>query len=174
MNTLPAFGEELGTTLRHGLGDWRDTIIWPKQILSDLMARTVFYKGRGFDSELTDFPPEAFHESIEIAGLRPTPSDLAPTLGSPVFSSKDPSEEEELSRTNEAHDYLLRLEIRLRRFIDEAMTAEYGNDWPKHHLPNNLYDCWQKKKSAAELNGGPSMPLIAYADFTDYWTAPHV
>lgn len=128
VNTLPPFGEELGTALRHGLGDWRDTIIWPKQILSDHMARTDFYAGRGFNSELTDFPPEAFGESIGIAGLSPTPSELAAALGNPVPSSKDPGEEKELLRTNKAHDYLLRLETRLRRFIDEAMTAEYGND----------------------------------------------
>lgn len=167
LSNMPAFGDHLGSALRVDLGDWRDRITWPAEIFTDLGARSDFYVARGFDTALTDFPAPAFEESLEIAGLRGEPPPLVDLYGSPIPASND-DEEEGLARTNTAHDWLLRLETQVRRLIDEEMTKAFGQDWPKHRLPNGLYDQWQEKKRKAQQSGGREWALIAYADFTDY------
>jgi hypothetical protein len=165
---MPAFGEYLGSALRIDLGDWRDTIIWPKEIFTDLSARADFYVKLGFDAAITDFPAPAFRESLDIADLRREPPPLVESYGPPVPTFDDDEEEESLVRTNLAHDWLLRLETQVRKFIDELMTSSFGRDWPKHRLPNGLYDEWQGKMQKAHQNGAEERALIAYADFTDY------
>ena len=55
LKDMPAFGHALGAALRVNLGDWRDTITWPREIFTDLEAREDFYVGLGFDPALTDF-----------------------------------------------------------------------------------------------------------------------
>jgi hypothetical protein len=159
-----------GTTLllRIDLGDWRDTIVWPKEIFEGLSARADFYVDLGFNTAITDFPAPAFEESLTIAELRRDPPTFVEHYGSPVPASDDDEEEKALVRTNIAHDWLLRFETQLRRFIDEQMTSNYGQDWPKHRLPNGLHEEWQSKKQEAQQAGGPPRALIAYADFTNY------
>lgn len=165
---MPAFGNSLGVALRVDLGDWRDTITWPEAIFTDFKARSDFYAGLGFDSALTDFPAPAFEASLDIAELRREPPQLIDVYGSPIPASGDDAEEEGLARTNQAHNWLLRLETQVRRFIDQQMTTAFGPDWPKTRLPNGLYDQWQEKKRKALQSGGREWPLITYADFTDY------
>lgn len=168
LRTIPAFDDHVAEVLRADLGDWRDRMTWPQPIFTDAIARSDFYVGLGFDPSLTDFPAPAFHEGLDIAGLAGEPPSLVSRYGSPVPLSVDADEEDDLVRTNVAHDWLQRLETQIRCFIDEAMTLAFGPDWPKHRLPNGLYQQWQEKKSEAERHGGRTWPLIAYADFTDY------
>ncbi len=168
LKNMPSFGQELGVALRVDLGDWRDTITWPQEIFTDLEARSGFYVARGFDTTLTNFPAPAFEESLDIADLRREPPRLVDLYGEPVAASEDEDEEGGLARTNTAHDWLLRLETQTRRFIDEQMTKAHGADWPRHRLPNGIYDQWQEKKRKAVQSGGREWTLIAYADFTDY------
>jgi hypothetical protein len=168
LRKMPGFGDNLTAALRVNLGDWRDPITWRPEILIDLAVRSDFYASLGFNRALTDFPEPAFHESLDISGLRHPPEliDLyEPTLAS---SAEDNDGEENLARTNMAHDRLLRLETQLRSFIDEQMTRVFGADWAKHRLPNGLYEEWQAKKRKAEHAGATERPLIVYADFTDY------
>jgi hypothetical protein len=162
------FDEDVSALLRAGLGDWRDTITWPPAIFIDLTARSEFYVGLGFDTELTDLPAPAFLETVTIARLRRKPPALVEAYGTPIARTESDDEEIALVRTNEAHDWLLRLETQLRRFTDRRMTEAYGPDWPRHRLPNDLYEKWARKKQRAEDAGGRVWPLIAYADFTDY------
>ena len=168
LGARPGFDENVSALLRTGLGDWRDSITWPTAIFDDLTARSEFYVGRGFDTELTDFPAPAFRETVTIARLRREPPTLVDAYGAPVARAESDDEEIALVRTNEAHDWLLRLETQLRRFIDHHMTQAYGPDWPRHRLPNGLYEKWAEKKQRAEDAVGRVRPLIAYADFTDY------
>jgi hypothetical protein len=168
LSRLPSFDDTITTTLRSYLGDWRDTITWPEPVLTDLSVREKFYVGLGFDTSLTDLPEPAFQESTEIAGLRQEPPVLVDAYGEPFPRADDSEGEKALARTNKAHDWLMRLETSVRRFIDARMTAEFGEDWPKHRLPNNLYDKWISKREAAERAGRATLPLVAYADFTDY------
>jgi hypothetical protein len=167
LDLIPAFDDHLVSTLRKGLGDWRDTITWPTEIFSDIAARSDFYVERGFDPDLTAFPAPAFEQSLEIAKFRREPPTFIDHYRVETPVSGD-NEEEGLSRINNAYNWLLRLELQLRKFIDEHMTNEFGADWPRHQLPNGLYDEWQGKKEKAKNADNQEYPLIAYADFTDY------
>lgn len=168
LSRLPSFDETTNTTLRSYLGDWRDNITWTEPVLTDLGARGEFYVGLGFDPSLTDFPEPAFQESTEVAGLRQEPPDLVDAYGEPVARAYDGEEEGALIRTNMAHNWLMRLETNVRQFIDAKMTDAFGDNWPKHRLPNGLYDLWVAKREASVKTGRVASPLIAYADFTDY------
>lgn len=68
LKSATVFDENLTAALRVGLGDWRDAITWPKDIFTDLAARSEFYVGLGFNHALTDFPAPAFDQSLDIAG----------------------------------------------------------------------------------------------------------
>lgn len=168
LNNVGSFEDVASERLRIGLGDWRDPITWPKDIFTDYEARSHFYEDRGFNPELTDFPSEAFEESLEIADLTGKPPALITEYGAPVPPSENEEEEDGFFRTNRAHDRLSRLESQIRWFIDTLLTKQYGSDWPKHRLPNGLYDKWQDKREKSENAGRPSFPLISYCDFTEY------
>ena len=162
------FSPALNSALRVDLGDWRDRISWSNSILADFHKRSVFYQDLGFDPNLTEFPSPTFHETLDIAGVIREPPSLVSIYGPPVPPSSDKEEEVQLERTNMAHDWLLRLETQLRRFIDDRMKDKFGPNWPKHRMPRNLYQQWQQKKATAKNTGAREWPLIAYADFTDY------
>ena len=160
------FSEAVAVPVRERLGDWRESVTWPDEIWRDLAARADFYAERGFDADLTNFPPAAFREAAEVVRVWSEPPPLVEFYGSPVRSSSA-NEEAAFVRTNEAHDRLQRLESQLRRFIDAKMTREFGPGWPRHRLPNGMYDEWRKKEDA-DRAGRSERVLVAYADFTDY------
>lgn len=162
-----AFSQPEAAKIRTWLGDWQDTITWPDHIWRDRAARADYYDSLGFDANLTDMPAPAFLEATGIADIRTERPSMVESFGPPVPSST-PDEEAALSRTNRAHDWLQRFESHIRCFVDAAMTRAFGSDWPRHQLPNGMYDSWLKKKSAAVGAGAREQALIAYADFTDY------
>lgn len=167
LRTRSTFDSLLADALRVDLGDWRDEINWPADIFVDPLARTSFYVERGFDPTLTAFPPEAFEESISIAGLKELPPPLVQTYN---FEPEVGEDEEEFAfrRTNKAHDRLQRFETQLRQFIDERMKAAFGKNWIKLQVSGEIRKNWLKKQQRARDRGRPEWPLIAYADFTDY------
>ena len=162
------FSKSVAAQVRIRLGDWRAPITWPNNIWRDLAARADFYANIGFNSDLTDLPTPAFREATEMAGIRSKPPSLVDSYAPPVPSSPEADEEAAFDRTNEAHDRLQRFESHLRQFIDVEMTEAFGPNWPKHRLPNGMYDEWKAKKNAAADAGRPECALVAYADFTDY------
>ena len=162
-----AFSDGIARQLRAALGDWRDTIKWPENIFDDTLARTAFYADKGLHSRLTDFPADAFHESLEIAGLAVAPPPLLKTYD----GTSDPNDQEAgFRRNNAAHDRLQRFETQIRKFIDEKMTVVFGANWMKHRVPEVMRERWREKKETARKNGEQDRPLIAYSDFTDYVT----
>ena len=165
---LSVFDEKTSAALRVGLGDWRDHVTWPEDIFTNLGARSDFYVNLGFDPALTDFPAPAFQETVQIAGLRRAPPPVVETYGPPIPPAEDYDEEAALQRTNDAHDWLMRLEMQIRKFIDDKMTKVHGSNWPKHRVPPDVRENWEKRKRDAEAKGAGNRPLIAYADFTDY------
>ena len=167
VTALPAFDDHASDALRRSLGDWRDVITFPHDIFDDVASRSDFYVGRGFDPALTDFPRPAFREALAAGGLDEEPVSEDDTC-LPPKSGWSVEEEIRFRATSEAHDSLMRLEVRLRRFIDERMTHEFGPDWPERQLPNGVCDRWLKKKRRVEAGESGTWPLIAYADFTDY------
>jgi hypothetical protein len=168
LNRNWAYDQGLSSALRLELGDWRQPIDWPSAIFSDLEARSAFYASLGVNTALTDMPMPAFREMLASAELW----DLPPVLSGP-YERRDAEESEEpeeagFARTNEAHDRLQRLEGHLRKLIDDVMTVEAGPEWPKHRLHPNLLAQWTEKKQKAQRHTDADLPLIAYADFTDY------
>jgi hypothetical protein len=154
------FEKELTSALRSTIGDWRDAITWPPDMLANPGARLELYAGLGLDRRLTDFSGAAFDEIALRVGLK-----------NPSTTDQDqPEDVEEAAfvRTNRAHDRLQRFEVKLRRFIDRKMTDVFGKDWIKHKVPGEVVQDWHRKRDKALSTGEQEMPLINYADFTDY------
>ena len=166
LQSIQGFDNTLTAALRADLGDWRDRIEFPPAVFDDPVARTEFYVERGFNSALTDFPEEAFQDSLVLFGLDFDTQDV--TVWPETMDARDATEEAAFRRTNKCHNYLQRLERRLRQFIDEAMTAQYGADWPKKKLTPQMLELWEGKKSRAENSGIVLTTFIEVADFTDY------
>ncbi|MYC39889.1 MAG: hypothetical protein F4X55_02595 [Candidatus Dadabacteria bacterium] len=166
LRTMPTFDQVPTDVLRERLGDWRDKISWPDDIFTDPFARSSFYVERGLDSTLTAFLPEAFEESISIAGLN-EPLQLVQDYD---FQLEVETYEEELAfkRTNAAHNRFQRFETQLRKFIDEKMKAEFGDNWSRHQMHGEVRKQWVEKQEKARDTGEAEKPLISYADFTDY------
>lgn len=161
------FSVEASAAYRSVLGDWRDTVPVGSAIIADLEARAELYRSRGFDGALTDMPADAFAESIKVTRVSTERPALIAIFAPPVEPSGDEAEEAAFERTNKAHDWLQRFETQVRRFIDERMQAAFGESWPKHRLPNGMYDRWLEKRSAAGARA-TAAPIVAFADFTDY------
>jgi hypothetical protein len=168
IGNMPAFDTDLTSALRLELGDWRARIDWPASIFTDLDARSHFYASLGVNTALTDLPVGAFRESLGIAELWQTPPPVAPDYDAAEIDEETDDKEEGFARTNEAHDRLQRLESQLRRFIDQVMVEALGPEWPKHRMPPNIVETWRDKKLRAQRHTDADLPLIAYADFTDY------
>ena len=164
----PPFSESVNNILRSSLGDWRKAMNWPESIYTDLSARLNFYKGLGFNPYLADYPDPAFQEIVRTTGIRRNRPRLLETYGLPVPRPDNLEEEEAFARTNDAHDWLFRLETHMRNFIDNKMSKAFGTEWPNRRLPNNTHKEWKEKKEQARDTGRDVKSLIAYADFTDY------
>ena len=155
--------------LRPRLGDWRTRIDWPSAIFTDPLARSDFYVDRGLDPALTDFPVNAFDQAITIAGIKRAPP---PFIRAYDHASERERDEEEagFERTNDAHDRLQRFETHIRRFIDQRMTAAFGENWINRRVARPIRQQWNERREKAREDGEPERSLIAYADFTHYET----
>lgn len=162
LRLVQGFDHGLTVALRADFGDWRDTITFAEVVFEDPVARTNLYVERGFNTALTDFPDLAFREGLVRAGLDDDPDWDDQT------QKQDPEQEADFRRANKCHGHLQRLERGLRNFINQAMTAQYGADWPKKRLPPKLLDAWEFKKSRAESDGVVLTMFIDVADFSDY------
>jgi hypothetical protein len=160
------FSEETAAALRRQLGDWRESITLPPNIL-DLPVRTRYYEARGFNPLLTDFPPPAFQQVLQFSQLETEPPDVIEVREYEIPAASD-QEEDGFRRTNRAHDRLQRFETHLRRFIDTQMRQGFGECWTKHQLDADTRKRWAEKHQTAQDHGEPARPLIAFADFTDY------
>lgn len=156
------FDDQLTLALRTDLGDWRDHISFPNDVYDDPIARTSFYVDRGFNSSLTDFPDPAFQEGLKWAGL-----DEEVEISNTI-DFKDAVEETAFKRTQKCFSRLQKLERRIREFIDQEMTKQYGPDWPRKKLNPEMFDSWEFKKSRIENSGSTISMFIEVADFTDY------
>ncbi|MGK2911687.1 MAG: Swt1 family HEPN domain-containing protein [Sphingobium sp.] len=74
----------------------------------------------------------------------------------------------EFIRNRDAFDRLQRLETALRYFVDEAMSAQFGNDWMDAQVDRAIVDGWRRKRDIEVSATGIGASLIQYADFTDY------
>jgi hypothetical protein len=148
--THAPFASDFTETLRQQLGDWRDVTAVPQTIFEDPAARAEFYFDRGFQGRLVEFPPEAFEEVIENAGLFPA----------------EEEDELQLVWNDRTYRHVLRIEYRLRIFVNEVMTREFGENWPDR-LPE-LVKRWKETKQKRLKEGQPERPhLIHYSELSD-------
>ena len=154
-----------GEQWRRHLGDYRPPIDWPPQIFTDPVARSDFYVGRGLDSTLTDFPAPAFDQATTITGIKRPPP---PRIEAYCPAGERDEQEAGFQRNNAAHDRLQRFETHMRAFVDRQMTAACGKNWTKSRVPGPVWRRWRENREKARARGEPELPLIAYADFTDY------
>ncbi|TIV27991.1 MAG: hypothetical protein E5V90_17940 [Mesorhizobium sp.] len=146
VTNAPTFDIGVAALLRSDFGDWRDPVSWPSNLATDISARAGLYIERGFNPALTEFPEEAFEEGLEAAGIEEGIPALIAAYGEPLSRSDD-EEEMSFARNNRVHDWLQRFETQIRRFIDTVMATAHGADWPRHKLPNGLYEKWVEKQA---------------------------
>ena len=156
----PPFASEVAGWLRADLGDWRDAVTMRPDDLIDPGLRTKLYVERGINRTLTEFTPQAFHQTVAIARLT--------EVEWVEVEDWCPASTDELVRNKTAFHRLQQFEMAIRRFIVAAMTAEFGDDWMVRQLPNGMLDAWKQKQQSDVKAGAAARPLIDYADFTDY------
>lgn len=159
VNALPPFSDELATTLRAVLGDWRDAINVPVENLFDASARIEFYVQRGYDTAVADVPPAAFNERFELAGFLDD-DDPLDFDGAPDATS--------VKRSSDAHYHLHCFEIQIRRFIEREMLKAVGQKWIKQRVPEVIREQWTKKNEGRQAKGEPTLPLFDNSDFGHY------
>ncbi|MBX8493786.1 Swt1 family HEPN domain-containing protein [Pseudomonas cichorii] len=151
------FQHSFTESLRQSLGDWRDSFTPDVETLKNPAERIRLYLERGFDSELTDFTPEAFDEGLRAAGL---------DISYPEQASNDC--EADCTRSSVAFNCLWQLEVAIRRYIERVMLEKCGPKWMKQRIPQKLLESWIAKRDKAVNAGQAGCPLIDYADFTEY------
>jgi hypothetical protein len=161
------FDPRMVAALRSNLGDWRDVMTFPNDILLEPLHRTELYLERGFNPDLTDFPEEAFCDGLSSAGDEVSYLN-AVDLGSFIPDDASPEESATLKRTEFGYAVLMRFERSLRVFINNKMTEKHGADWPKKRLSPKDYEAWEDKAEKSKSAGRPLEFLIEAADFTDY------
>jgi hypothetical protein len=157
IDSLRPFDNDFAALLRPSLGDWRALLTPDPEALIDPVLRSGFYAEQGFDSNLTDFTPAAFDESLRIARLREA-----------ELAERGDAHDDCDARAKEAFDVLRRFEVALRIFIVRSMQNVFGDDWMKRQLPPKMLEAWTEKRNKAVEAGCTAQPLIDYADFTDY------
>lgn len=155
------FDESFARALRPVLGDWRDAPIPTVSQLLDPTLRFGFYQDRGFDPRLTNFPAKTFDEFLDLSGL------YAPLNDQEVIGDPEPIEDDD-ELAQQVYALLRRFEIEMRRFIDSAMSAAFGDKWYEQQVPSNRLEQWRAKRDKEIADGHPEQRLIDYADFTDY------
>ena len=165
LERVAAFDARFTQALRTDLGDWRKKLTYPSTILEDPLARASFYTNRGLNPDLTAFPPDAFSEILSAANIRGPHLSVVEEYDHP---SKQDEEDYKIKRTRDAYDRIRSFETHIRQFIDDEMQKAFGANWIKHRIPGEMRQQWLCKKQNAVANGESALPLICYADFTDY------
>lgn len=158
-SSINSFRARIADALRFELGDWRDPVTFDVPELVNPVARFELYDTQGFNSNLTHFSAEAYQETVRIAGLV--------VAEDPEADAVD-EDDDGIGRNSRAYETLLRFEREIRAFITLVMIQVFGPDWMKNQLPPKMFDDWTEKKQKALQQGAEDIPLIEYADFTDY------
>ena len=151
-----AFDKEFTEALRLNLGDWRDVVLPSPDSMLHVVERMEFYSDRGLNPDLSDFPQVAFDESLRSA-------DLLEDEEAESATNRD-----DAVRARDAFERLRVFEMAIRRFIDRRMCEEFGEQWARRQIPSTMHDGWQHKRVTAVKYNSNELPLIDYADFSDY------
>ena len=155
------FDRSFASSLRPVLGDWRDAQMPSTSELLDPLRRFSFYIEQGLDPNLTTFTSEAFDEGLRVSGLWDTAADED-------LDDEVDSDDDEVARAEIAFSMLRHLEVEVRRFIQGAMEAHFGEKWMKQQVPSEMLKAWKEKRERAIQAGQESGTLLDFADFSDY------
>lgn len=163
----PPFGTDLTQGLRSALGDWRDVTI-PGQIYEDLLARSEFYRGLGFDPELTGVPSEAAEEALDASSA--TVESILSHRGRQHLSIQINIEVPDgfPAWMESSYRLLTGFESRLRAFVDQTMRQVFGENWIKHQVQGEVVNKWRERLARDQQAGNVIQPLLHYADFSEY------
>ena len=67
-----------------------------------------------------------------------------------------------------AYNQLYNIELELRNFIEYNMSRNFGPNWVKSRIPEEMKNRWDCKKNKSPAEDQTEHRLIDYADFTDY------
>ena len=148
----PPQSRQLVRPLREELGDYRDAEQPPSEVFADPLLRTLVQHNAGFSEELAALAPAAVAAIARSLGI--------------LISIEIAFDEEQLSLL--LYKHCRQLELRLRRFIDTAMSEQFGKDWLKHRTDPKLRGELIKRQEYDIANGRKPSMLFDYADFTDY------
>lgn len=151
------FDSSVSSALRTQLGDWRDPMSFDFEALQKPAERFGLYRDRGYSADLEVLDAPAYEETVDAAGL--------------IYEHRDesvPEDGDELELNFRAYENFVRFERSVRAFITKVMFEACGSNWLKQRVPGDMRVKWQQKKETAQQNGERDLPLIEYADFTDY------
>lgn len=148
----PPQSRKLVLPLREELGDYRQAELEPLELTDDPVLRTLVQHDAGFSAEFATLAPAAIAVIASSLGMR--------------ISVDIAFDEEKLSVMLYRHGR--QLEHKLRRFIDDTMSARFGKDWLKHRADGKWREELVKRRETDIANGRKPSPLIDYADFPDY------
>ena len=159
------FSQGISSALRAVLGDWRDPLQTTASSFATIDTRATFYLDRGMDLTASFLSEEVFEEVTSVAGLR-----VRSTVTTDAPVELQDEDDKGYARAHAAHAEIQNLERSIRRFITEVMLEAFGESWMRTQVPGDMLAAWKKKKEDDEKEEKKGLPLLNYADFTDYKT----
>lgn len=140
------------TAVREELGDYRETDAVPEVVIANPVLRSAFRLEVGYNADLSSLPPAVIAKVFgEFGG------------GVSRRIEADPDALE-----SAVHQRARRLELKLRRFIENKMIIKFGPKWSKQRVPGKTVTGWRARRRTDMDNGRTASRLFDYADFEDY------
>ncbi len=137
--------------VRAELGDYRGSEPVSEVVASDPVLSSALRIEIGFNPDLSSLPPAVMAAIFGPFGGRGQRTDVDPDALASVV-----------------HQRARRLELRLRRFIEQRMMAAYGPRWTKRQVHGDTVKRWRQRRQLDLDNGRTASRLFDYAGFEDY------
>lgn len=137
--------------VRAELGDYRGSEPVSEVVASDPVLSSALRIEVGFNPDLSSLPPAVMAAIFGPFGGRGQRIDVDPDALASVV-----------------HQRARRLELRLRRFIEQRMMAAYGPRWTKLQVHGDTVKRWRQRRQLDLDNGRTASRLFDYAGFEDY------
>jgi hypothetical protein len=152
VSNLPAGSRAVVEAVRTELGDLRDSDSVPDEVTDDPVLRSAYRLDAGFDPAIGALTPAVMARLLR---------------GQPGLSRIEGAVDQDRLHAI-LHAQMRRLELKLRRFIDERMKAAAGSKWIRQRVCPKIQQRWIERREVDAAEGRPACPLIEYAGFEDY------
>lgn len=152
ISTLPAGSRAVVEAVRTELGDLRGSEVVPEEVSDDPVLRAAYRLDAGSDPALGALTPAVMARLLS---------------GQPGLSRIERAVDQDQLHAI-LHGQMRRLELKLRRFIDERMRVAVGSKWIKQRVSPEIQERWHDRREVDRGGGRPAGPLIEYAGFEDY------